>query len=201
MFPIFFFSMDMHRVMLASVSNYFHTLLIRNVSNELTLYDTSGVQIRIIGFFVYNGLIDQNFDTIELTLKTATRFHINNMVKACKTFLETNLDVHSCVTVYCLSNKYDIADVKDKAFELILQNFERVAKERQFLQLSSNDLQLILNSNMLKVLSEKTVFDALKLWLDNFDAASMNNVVQQLLPFINVALLNEKVINLITRID
>lgn len=179
--------------MLASVSNYFHTLLIRDSSKELTLYDTSGQQIRMIGFFVYNGLIEQSFDTIELTLKTATRFHIINMVKACKTFLETNLDVHSCVTIYCLSKKYNIPDVRESAFELILKNFDCVSKERQFLQLSSNDLQLIFNSNMLKVFSENIVFDALKLWLQNFEASSINNVVHQLMPFIDVAVLDEKV--------
>ncbi|XP_077284071.1 kelch-like protein 7 [Arctopsyche grandis] len=96
------------------------------------------------------------------------------------------VDLSNCLEV--LKSTED-SELKTKAMDLTLENFETLHKTQDFLNLTASSVIEILKSNYLNVPSEEEVFNAVKSWV-NHDNANRKNELAQLMRSVRLSLLS-----------
>ncbi|XP_077300626.1 kelch-like protein 25 [Arctopsyche grandis] len=96
------------------------------------------------------------------------------------------VDLSNCIEVLKLTND---SELKKKAMDLTLENFETLHKTQDFLNLPVSTVMEILNSDDLIVPSEEDVFNSVKSWI-NYDDASRKNDLAQLMNSVRLSLLS-----------
>ena len=67
--------------------------------------------------------------------------------------------------MYNIAEQFQLAKVKDKSLDLILNNFDDVAKRDEFLQFDEKFLAILLEDNRLKIYSELRLFELVMKWI------------------------------------
>lgn len=92
-----------HRAFLAVFSDYFAALLgggmNESAQSEVTLRDIDGESFARIIDFAYTGCITISQDTVESLLETANYLGVEQVMRACSTYLCDRLDFHNAVPV------------------------------------------------------------------------------------------------------
>ncbi|XP_077287869.1 kelch-like protein 7 [Arctopsyche grandis] len=126
------------------------------------------------------------FEVIDAMLKYCYTGGINIEEKYYKKFtelanlLEVKIPPRYRAIDYCLEvlRLTDNLEMKRRAMNLTLDNFEILYKTRDFLNLPVSTVIDILKSDVLIVPSEEDVFNAVKLWVNHDDTNRKNNLVQ-----------------------
>ncbi|XP_077297483.1 kelch-like protein 23 [Arctopsyche grandis] len=95
-------------------------------------------------------------------------------------------DLSNCLEV--LKSTED-SELKTKAMHLTLENFETLHKTKDFLNLPASNVNEILKSNYMNVLSEESVFNAVKLWVI-YDNANRKKELAQLMRSVRLSLVS-----------
>ncbi|XP_077300554.1 kelch-like protein 28 [Arctopsyche grandis] len=96
------------------------------------------------------------------------------------------VDLSNCLEVLRLT---DDSELKTRAMDLSLQNFETLHKTQDFLYLPASTVIEILKSDDLIVSSEEDVFESVKTWV-NYDNASRKNDLVKLMSSVRLSLLS-----------
>ena len=82
----------------------------------------------------------------------------------CERFTIDNLRTKNCIDFLQLAVTLDLEQLKQKAMEYMEWNFLQVAKEEDFVKLTSSQITCLLGSNNLKVRREDRVYEAVWKW-------------------------------------
>ncbi|XP_043910870.1 kelch-like protein 10 [Protopterus annectens] len=184
-----------HKNILCSCSTYFRNLFTRGGSKtEKSVYNIVGVSPDLMNMvieYAYTRNISITADNVDQLWTTAYHFGVLGIVRACSKFLISQLCPENCIKLYTLADSYDCNELKCKAYNFILRNFEEMVEvSKDFLQLPASKLGEIIDNDELNAKKEEVVFEAIVKWIAN-DAHNRKKCMSVLLPKVRVALLDD----------
>ncbi|XP_041496418.1 kelch-like protein 13 isoform X6 [Microtus oregoni] len=158
-----------HRVMMASASDYFKAMFTGGMKEQelmcIKLHGVSKVGLRKIIDFIYTAKLSLNMDTLQDTLEAASFLQILPVLDFCKVFLISGVNLDNCVEVGRIANTYHLTEVDKYVNSFVLKNFSALLSTGEFLKLPFERLSFALSSNSLKHCSELELFKATCRWL------------------------------------
>ncbi|CAO2622728.1 Kelch-like protein 13 [Lemmus lemmus] len=158
-----------HRVMMASASDYFKAMFTGGMKEQdlmcIKLHGVSKVGLRKIIDFIYTAKLSLNMDNLQDTLEAASFLQILPVLDFCKVFLISGVNLDNCVEVGRIANTYHLTEVDKYVNSFVLKNFPALLSTGEFLKLPFERLAFVLSSNSLKHCSELELFKATCRWL------------------------------------
>ncbi|XP_008842041.1 kelch-like protein 13 isoform X3 [Nannospalax galili] len=175
-----------HRVMMASASDYFKAMFTGGMKEQdlmcIKLHGVSKVGLRKIIDFIYTAKLSLNMDNLQDTLEAASFLQILPVLDFCKVFLISGVTLDNCVEVGRIANTYNLTEVDKYVNTFVLKNFPALLSTGEFLKLPFERLAFVLSSNSLKHCTELELFKATCRWLRleeprmDFAAKLMKNI-------------------------
>ncbi|XP_074171984.1 kelch-like protein 30 isoform X2 [Rhinolophus sinicus] len=145
-----------HRGLLALSSPYFHAMFAgdfaESFSARVELQDLEAAVVGQLVDFVYTGRLTITQANVEALTRTAACLHFPAVQKACGRYLQQQLDATNCLGICEFGEQQGLLGVAAKAWAFLRENFEAVAQEDEFLQLSQDRLATCLASDLLQAL-------------------------------------------------
>lgn len=158
-----------HRGLLALSSPYFHAMFAgdfaESFSARVELWDVEAAVVGQLVDFVYTGRLTITQANVEALTRTAARLHFPAVQKVCGRYLQQQLDATNCLGICEFGEQQGLLGVVAKAWAFLRENFEAVAQEDEFLQLSPDRLATCLASDLLQVQPEQSRLEALLRWV------------------------------------
>ncbi|KAF4022061.1 hypothetical protein G4228_012980 [Cervus hanglu yarkandensis] len=158
-----------HRGLLALSSPYFHAMFAgdfaESCSARVELRDVEPAVVAQLVDFVYTGRLTVTQGNVEALTRTAARLHFPAVQKVCGRYLQQQLDATNCLGICEFGEQQGLLGVAAKAWAFLRENFEAVAREDEFLQLSQERLAACLAGDLLQVQPEQSRLEALLRWV------------------------------------
>ena len=158
-----------HRLVLSACSQYFCAMftnhMLESKQEYVTLSDMDEDSIQEIVDFAYTGNIDIHEDNVQQLLKASSMLQLSEIVTACCSFLKGQLHATNCLGIATFAQAHGCTSLGDRAMEYVQENFSEVVEGEEFLQLSHDNVQALLSSDLIQVSSEESVFEAMYKWL------------------------------------
>lgn len=158
-----------HRGLLALSSPYFHAMFAgdfaESFSARVELRDVEPAVVAQLVDFVYTGRLTVTQGNVEALTRTAARLHFPAVQKVCGRYLQQQLDASNCLGICEFGEQQGLLGVAAKAWAFLRENFEAVAQEDEFLQLSQERLATCLAGDVLQVQPEQSRLEALLRWV------------------------------------
>ncbi|XP_067382410.1 kelch-like protein 10 [Channa argus] len=159
-----------HKVILCNCSTFFRALFNSRSSPDNQLFEIPNVSaevMKLIIEFAYTSFVPVTQDNVHELFVTADRFKVTGIIEVCSDFLEEQLTPLNCIDVWRMTDNCYHPEMKNKAFQFLLNHFEEVASTSEdFLLLSAQKLGEIIESDQLIVKTEKIVFEAILRWVN-----------------------------------
>ncbi|ELT96732.1 hypothetical protein CAPTEDRAFT_109214 [Capitella teleta] len=182
-----------HRNVLACTSPYFKAMFTADLTErgqaEVELHEVDPESVYLIIEYAYTGHIEITRSNAQNLLAASSLFQVTRVLKACATFMETQLDELNCVGVHYFAHIHNCTALRKKAQEFIEKNFVNVCHGEEFLSLPEDKLSEILSSSELNVEKEEIVLDALLNWTLHERDVRISSL-SELLPQVRLALIN-----------
>ncbi|XP_026162064.1 kelch-like protein 10 [Mastacembelus armatus] len=161
-----------HRIILCSCSQYFSTLFTSAwATSTKQMYTITGVSpemMQLIINYAYTHTVPVTEDNVVEVLAAGDQFLVPGIVQACCFFLEDQLCLRNCIGIWRLVDLYYCPELKHKVFLYILDHFEAIAcVSQELLELSVEQLAVIIENDHLNVKQENTVFEAVLHWINH----------------------------------
>ncbi|XP_055838383.1 kelch-like protein 28 [Episyrphus balteatus] len=186
-----------HKIVLASGSDFFSAMfeipLKESKSNEVTIQQVNGDNLKHILAFLYTGIIELQAKTVPEILSAAHFFQIQSLIFECQQFMEEELDSSNCLAVALFAEQLDLKDLYGKAIKFACKNFDLVSNTEDFLFLNQDQMTLIYSNEDLYVTSEEKVFLSLIIWID-YDKSKREQFAHKLLSHVQYWLLSPEFI-------
>lgn len=159
-----------HRVVLASCSQYFRSLFKYGTdesNKEIKISGVSSDTMRQIVEYGYIRKVNINKSNIENLFAAADRFHIFGLLKECTQYLLDEMCVENCIGILKFAKFYNCEILKTKAMKFVLSNLANILESSQeFVIMEPSELLEILLDDELLVKDESEVYEAIKRWVD-----------------------------------
>lgn len=181
-----------HKIVLAAACPYFSDLFKDNKSvriDRLILEGLSSQSIEAMICYFYTARLIVDADDVEEVLESAYYLRMTDVVYLCIDYLDNNLNVHNCLSIYELAVRHYIQELRSKVFNYICLNFKSVAEEPRFQEISVDMLYQIISNTQVKVEAEEEVYLAVWSWY-NFNRDKRNVFLPRLSDNINFHLMD-----------
>ncbi|KYO35870.1 kelch-like protein 5 [Alligator mississippiensis] len=158
-----------HRMLLASVSLYFRSMFTSNFresrDGEIVLQSVAPSTLESVLNYLYTGEISLSSETAEDLFVAASWLQIHPLEETVSRFLQENISTENCFRLCALADIHNHQALLFVATHYIMQEFERLSEEEDFLHLDANILSRIISSDNLTVASELVVCQAVQRWV------------------------------------
>lgn len=160
-----------HRVILSSISDYFCAMFTNNLAesfkNEIEINDIDGESLKILVDYIYTGKIELNDANIFAILNASNFLQLENVVTLGCDFLCKNLNISNCVSIYRFSEQQSLSKLKEISYKFLLDNFEKLAFNTEFLnELEADELEQLFHDEYLNISTEEIVYESLFRWVE-----------------------------------
>lgn len=173
-----------HKVVLSAASPYFKAMFTGGLKeSEMSRVNLQGMCPTAMGriiYFIYTGHIRVTEVTVCQLLPAATMLQVPDVIDACCTFLERQLDPSNAIGIASFAEQHGCKDLNQKANSYIERFFNQVSKEEEFLQLADRDLITLIRRDNLNVDHESDVYNAVLDWI-KYDQESRCNKLECIL--------------------
>eukprot|EP00061_Rhincodon_typus_P004835 g23530.t1 len=156
-----------HRIVLASFSSYFRVMFSTDlVESRQERVAINGIEPQMVGLLVvyaYTARVLITRANVQALLAAANLLDVMSVREACCKFMERQMDETNCVGIHCFAEAHSCMELQTKSMNYILQHFDVVHKQEEFLSLSTEKLIEIISSDDLNIPSEEMVFEAVVL--------------------------------------
>ncbi|KAL2080978.1 hypothetical protein ACEWY4_022831 [Coilia grayii] len=161
-------SLPCHRLIMAACSPYFRELFFGaedTKDKEVVLEDVDASVMDMIIKYLYSADIDINDENVQDVFTVANRFQIPSVFTVCVNYLLKQLSVGNCLAIYRMGLVLNCPRLAMAARDYILDRFETLAKESDFLELAAHELFAIIGVDSLNVEKEELVFETVMRWV------------------------------------
>ncbi|XP_033984817.1 kelch-like protein 41a [Trematomus bernacchii] len=163
-------SIPCHQLILSACSPYFRELYFSEDDKEtdkmeVVLENLDPDVMEAIVNYMYSADIDINDDNVQGILAAANRFQIPSVFTVCVNYLQKQLSEKNCLGIYRLALMLNSSRLALASRNHIVDRFETLAKEADFLELSPPELFAIIGADALNVDKEEVVFETLMRWI------------------------------------
>ena len=164
-------SIPCHRVLLAAASKFFHDKFVTHPEsldhNLLDIEDVDFDTLRSIVSFIYSGRVQLTVEKTEKFLPASVSLQLPELTNMCKDFLlhRVDNDTSACIAIWRISKANSLAEISDKAWWMMLENFPKLTATEDFKGISETELKEYISDKRLNVSSEDPVFEALVTWV------------------------------------
>ncbi|XP_024059386.1 kelch-like protein 31 [Terrapene carolina triunguis] len=160
-------SFDVHKLVMASCSEYFHSLLKRDPNlPQVELNDVSPLGLTTVITYAYTGKLNLSLYTIGSTISTASRLQMRALLNMCSDFLIQEINVENCMYIANISGTYNLNQTKDATRKFIQENFLEFSETEQFMKLTFDQLKELLIDDGLQIPNEVIAFQIAMKWLE-----------------------------------
>ena len=159
-----------HRIVLCAASPFFNNALNSDMIERegvITLEETRKDVMEEVMEYMYTGHVDINEHNAFDLLAAADYFLIPSLKCPCSKFIEGTLSFSNCINAYYFGVKYQCAELQKGARDFILKNFADVSNSKDFLNLSSKQVEEWMSSDDIIVKGEEDVFVAILKWIES----------------------------------
>ncbi len=203
-------SIDCHKVLLASASEFFRRKFVTDPEsmrhNLLEIENVDFPSLKAAVSFIYSGEIALTVDVAKTLVPASIVLMVPELTGACKDWLSDKMtrdppEFSSAVAIYRIGKENCLQEVAEKAWSVMLDRFEDVSGTDGFKDLTETELQEYLHDEGLNVSNEDPVFEALVTWVQHnvearevsFDALMKNiNLAHCSLRFLRDNVKNEQ---------
>ncbi|XP_077094325.1 kelch-like protein 10 [Siphateles boraxobius] len=186
---------QVHKIIMCGCSTYFRALFSNNWSSPAQHFcEIPGISQDIMPLIIQYAytrsvLITQE-NVVEL-LVAAEMILVSGLVDACCQFLESHLCPENCIGICKFTEDfYSCSKLRCKTKHYILQHFEEVLHvSEEFLELSLEQLEEIMDEDELNVKQEEVVFEAVLHWI-NHAPENRRQHIAVLLPKVRLGLMS-----------
>ncbi len=159
-----------HKALLASSSDYFRAMFTTNLAErDQTRVMINGVDassMELVVKYLYTGQAQLNADTVQNLLSAANLFQLRRLRDGCAVYMTKKLDVENCLGIYFFAQAHECQDLKDDARDVIMESFDEVAENAEFLELSVENLLEVLKFDELQT-AEENVYESVMKWIQH----------------------------------
>ncbi|XP_069462233.1 kelch-like protein 31 [Ambystoma mexicanum] len=160
-------SFTVHKVVMASCSEYFHDILKKDpATKRVDLNDMSPLGLATVITYAYTGKLTLSLYTIGSSLSSAIYLQIETLVKMCCDFLMQEINVDNCMYVANIAETYVLKSTKEAAQKFIRDNIIEFSETDQFSKLTFDQINELLVDDDLQLPSEIVAFQIAMKWLD-----------------------------------
>ncbi|KAF7655630.1 hypothetical protein LDENG_00052950 [Lucifuga dentata] len=132
--------------------------------------------------FAYIRSVSVTEENVVELLAAADQFMVQDIVQTCCLFLEDQLCPENCIGIWRLVDIYYCPELRQKAFEFILDHFQEVfCVSEEFLELSVQQLADFIGNDRLNVKQEDTVCEAVFHWIQHLPEQRRSDISNLLL--------------------
>ncbi|KAL4231145.1 hypothetical protein ACF0H5_008728 [Mactra antiquata] len=161
-------SLPAHKFVLAMRSpvfeNLFYGLTSEKQEPEVIVRDIRATTFRILLRYMYTDAVEFDGNTVLHVLYAAKKYGIDNLVYECEHYLQSAVDVNNACSMYNQASFYDMDLLQAKCLDFICMNANDIFINDDFLKLTPQALQNILQAGNLGVEEELDVFKAALKW-------------------------------------
>ncbi|XP_007892245.1 kelch-like protein 31 [Callorhinchus milii] len=163
-------SFDVHKVVMASCSEYFRNILKKDpTTHRVDVNDISAVGLNAVITYAYSGKLTLSLYTIGNIIATANQLQIHSLIKMCCDFLMQEINVENCMYIVNIAETYGLRNTMEAAHNFIRDHFIEFSEKDQFLKLTFEQIIKFMMDDALLLPSEITAFQIAMKWLD-FDS-------------------------------
>ncbi|XP_060945623.1 kelch-like protein 20 [Limanda limanda] len=159
-----------HRIVLASFSSYFQAMFSTDlIESKQERVAINGVEPQMIGMLVsyaYTSEVYISKANVQALLAAANLLDVMAVREACCRFMERQMDEINCVGIHCFAEAHSCKVLEKRSMDYILEHFNSVYQQEEFLSLCVDKLTEIVGSDHLNVPKEEMVFEAAMSWLN-----------------------------------
>lgn len=180
-----------HRILMASNSDYFRAAFGSPLSSNATLVklDFPSDVVDELVEFCYTQSCSITDRNVQQLLAAADQIGIIGLVDSCCEFLAENINLNNAYGIYRFASIYSCYSLVQSAWKFLLSEFGTfIEQSKEFQEMTVDDLELLLKTSSLNVLSEEVVFQAICQWVD-VKPAEREHLANRLWPCVRFGLL------------
>lgn len=157
-----------HRIVLAGSSPYFQAMFTGDLEESrmpvVTIRDIPPHTMELLIDYCYTSTIEITEDNVQDLLPAAGILQLHWVREVCCDFMKHQLDSSNCLGIRSFADTHSCPDLTDAAERFAQQHFLEVRESSEFLELSSSELSVLLESEDLNIQNEEQVFEAVMKW-------------------------------------
>ncbi|XP_078352142.1 kelch-like protein 7 [Oculina patagonica] len=158
-----------HRIVLCAASPFFFNAFNSDMKEKkegvIRLEQITKDVMEEVLKYLYTGRVDISETNACDLMAVADYFLLPTLKDLCGNVIAQALSFSSCITAYYLAERYRCKDLQNKARDFILENFVAVAETKEFLNLSSTQVEEWISSDEIIVKGEEDVFEVVVKWV------------------------------------
>lgn len=179
-----------HKVVLSAASKYFDAMfssgLQESRSKTIQLNDITSGTFKAILAFLYCGNDIVCAENVEELLKASSLLQMACLQEQCESFLIEQICSDNCIGLWLTAKSYCCAKLQEATWPFILEHFEDLWENDEFVRLDFDNLLTVLKNDDLKVSQEETVCQAALRWIKADE--TRKNKVGEIFPHLRLAL-------------
>ncbi|KAL3854102.1 hypothetical protein ACJMK2_013381 [Sinanodonta woodiana] len=159
-----------HRLILAMRSPVFEAMFyggLSESSHEIRIEDIPMEIFSLLLRYIYTDVADLQDDNVLHVLYAAEKYSLNDLIEKCSHYLELSLCPENACSLFNQTQLYFLEDLGCKCLEYIADNMETVMNSDDFLNLTSDSLDIILPRDDLIFQREVDLFRSVMSWAKN----------------------------------
>uniref|UniRef100_A0A2C9LXS3 BTB domain-containing protein n=1 Tax=Biomphalaria glabrata TaxID=6526 RepID=A0A2C9LXS3_BIOGL len=160
------------KLLLTAYSGYFRTAFSTQLNenvNDYPLNVVSGEVFKLILQAMYTGCNIVTEDNVIEMMKAADYLNIVFLENECIRFIDRVKSSENCMEFYIAGTKYNSEKVKRMVWPIIVKHFDSIHLQKNFLDLSQDDLSKLFQDENLVTKSEDNVVEAILIWVEGRD--------------------------------
>ncbi|XP_014664890.1 PREDICTED: kelch-like protein 10 [Priapulus caudatus] len=188
---------QVHRAIMSACSPYFRALFTNSMNDDDNRtqrdYVIPGVDAEMLAIiieFAYTRICCITESTVQRLLAAADQLNIMGVVRECCDFINDRIDATNCFSIRSFARAYFCKGLERRAHSYIMKNFPEIAERNdEYLELSTDELHELIDSDELNVRNEEICFLAIVRWIDH-DAEARKQYIAKLLGTVRLGLLD-----------
>ncbi|KAM4628676.1 kelch-like protein 30 [Polymixia lowei] len=166
-----------HRGVLALCSMYFRSMFsgdfVESIAARVELQDVDPDILSSLLEFAYTGKLTINQGNVEGLICTSSQLQFQTVRTVCSRYLQHQIDATNCLGILEFGEIHGCPEVVAKAGAFLLENFEAVQQNEEFLLLGKDRLAACLSNEGLQTRSECTRVEAALTWVRHHEESRL----------------------------